>query len=200
MRDQRELLVLVGRNGVGKDFFAETIRASKPPSPGIDAVRLISFGDAVKNSCMEIYPWIPRNYFYDSSLKDVVFDHPNNRLGKTPRQIIHHISSSLQHIDPEVFTRRTLYDFGVSYASTNALHIITDMRIQREFDAVCALRVQGVKVTIIKILDGTEVSSRPRDFFEAWTDEFAVADFTFMNKQKNGPGDVLAFVRRFKIC
>lgn len=200
MKDNRELLVLVGRNGVGKDFFAETIHNSKTPTHETDSVRLFAFGDAVKNTCMEIFPWIPRQYFYDNTLKDVVFEHINNKLGKTPRQIIHHISSSLQHIDYKIFTRKTLQDFTSSYLTTNALHIITDMRIQREFESLRELRDDGVKVTFIKILDGSEDTTQPKDYFEAWVDEFNSADFSFLNNKKTGPADVLHFVKRFNIC
>lgn len=186
------ILVLVGRNGVGKDFFADTLCVSR------GNVEKFCFGDAVKKYCIEAFPWIPKDCFYRNELKDVVFEHPLNIQKLTPRQIIHHISSSLQHIDPYIFTRKTLDEVNSSLKSVDCLHVITDMRIQREFQELQKIGRQ-CKVTYVRVVDVNAPQRPPVDKFEEWVDNFNQENFVF-NNLKEGPEGVLRFVNRYKIC
>lgn len=192
---KKHILVLTGRNGCGKDFFADVFdQMLDNYSDQLEnrPLKKLTFGDAIKDHTLFAFPWLIREAVYNSRLKDIVYEHDKNINKLTPRQIIHKVSDGLQAVDPYIFTSRTLELLKDELFSDVQFFVVTDMRIQREYVELLKLREQGYSVVFVKILDDNTTATK--DKFEDWVVQFNNYDHIFMN-HKDGPSPIIHFLK-----
>jgi hypothetical protein len=141
-------------------------------------VARLSFSDEVRHLAQNIFPWFNA---FDDTQKEKVYDHPNNTMKVTGRDILL-TTGKVRDVDGQYFARAFLKNqMPKVLANPGCLYIITDFRTPEEFQQV----IQPFKVPTIKVMRQVDEALYPPQAFEEYIRRFT-SDYVYDNNYGDG--------------